>query len=92
MDNQNKLDWFKVKVWYNGSNEAYVMYQWDTSCTLDLTYYPFDKQTCNVKVRNEVSSFKGNNINWNPSTFNFLLFKFHVAQMKMQSYVHLDKK
>ena len=63
VDNQNKLDWFKVKVWYNGSNEAYVMSQWDTSCTLDLTYYPFDKQACNVKVRNEVSSFKGNNIN-----------------------------
>ena len=36
----------------------------DTSCKLDLKYYPFDKQTCKVKIRNEVSSYKGNTFDW----------------------------
>ena len=57
--NNDKFDWTKIRLWYTGSNVAYITSELVTSCRLDLTYYPFDKQTCDVKVRNEVTSSKG---------------------------------
>ena len=57
--NDDKFDWTKIRLWYDGSNVAYITSELVTSCTLDLTYYPFDKQTCDVKIRNEVTTSKG---------------------------------
>ena len=57
--NNDKFDWTKIRLWHNGSNVAYITSELVTSCNLDLKYYPFDKQTCDVKVRNEVTSSKG---------------------------------
>ena len=60
MSDKHKLDLSKVGLWYNGTNEAYVTSQLSSDCKLDLTSFPFDKQTCDIKVRNEVSSSEGN--------------------------------
>ena len=59
INDKNSLDWPKAKLQSDGWNTAYIMLQMETSCKLDLTYYPFDEQTCNIAVRNTVTAAKG---------------------------------
>ncbi|XP_078309660.1 acetylcholine receptor subunit beta-like [Crassostrea virginica] len=43
-------DFYYLYVYYNGSVYWYPYMVFETSCDLDVTYFPFDTQTCSVII------------------------------------------
>ena len=39
---------FRVNVRYDGKVLWYPGFKWETSCAVDLLYFPFDQQICKV--------------------------------------------
>ena len=62
--NVRELNWFQhIYVFVNSSGLIYYKIRSDYSvtCGLDMTYFPFDTQTCNIDVATqELSSYDAN--------------------------------
>ena len=56
---------FRVTIAFNGWVTWIPAMLWQTSCDMDMTYFPFDKQTCSVTI-----------INW---TYRYELLYFTVG-------------
>ncbi|PVD26939.1 hypothetical protein C0Q70_12087 [Pomacea canaliculata] len=48
-------DNLQVRVWSNGTVNWHPMAVFDTSCDIDVTYYPFDTQVCHIVFISSVS-------------------------------------
>lgn len=43
---------FRVSITYDGSVFWVPSMMWETSCNMDMTYFPFDRQQCYVTIIN----------------------------------------
>lgn len=41
-------DWYKVTIYYDGSVELYSASIFTATCNIDVSYYPFDRQFCEI--------------------------------------------
>lgn len=48
----------RVQVWHNGSINWHCASEFRTSCVMDVTTFPFDKQMCAIVIENGVHSIE----------------------------------
>ncbi len=55
---KRSIPWSLVDVRSNGRCQAFTDDIYDTPCFLDLTYFPFDEQICDMSVANKVTTMQ----------------------------------